>query len=316
MDKLAEDHRVIFEGRYGPVNHWLPDHGKSERGWRSYKDAQRQRVYDSEYRTACLVGHKGKQFGAIEELVAYVNELLASEWWRQRFPHVDHCDIIETNCGHAWARCAFNQIGFPKNDTYFRTEKTVLHELAHIVVKNPQPGHGPLFARVYLDLVAHRLGAEWAEELERQYKRHKVRYTKYPSKPASQTQLVYSHGSKGWQHRVKISAKIYACMRETYLECDWYRSSDDVSLQTLKCLANPVLQNKAYTTIEFHALHQLEKFHEWICYANYDWLSYEAPPTRAANDRLDRAVRKYLNEKTKELEQMKKAASDKKRGEE
>lgn len=64
-----------------------------------------------------------------------------------------------------------------------RTRWIVLHELAHAVIPGYHPefdgdrrGHGWCFADVYLALVQHYFGVEWAKKLRGEFKARNVRY--------------------------------------------------------------------------------------------------------------------------------------------
>lgn len=64
-----------------------------------------------------------------------------------------------------------------------RLRWVILHELAHAVIPAYHPefdgdrrGHGWCFADVYLALVQHYLGVEWAKKLRSEFKANKVRY--------------------------------------------------------------------------------------------------------------------------------------------
>lgn len=275
MHNLRHEHLAVLESHYGSLDLWLHDHGKSP-AYKRYRDSQRRKVYNSEAQVFWL-GNRGIQFANLDEVRHYINKLVATDWWKARYPHVTKVTIKSTRARHAWARRVQNVIGMPSVE-FFLTEKTVLHELAHLVVKTPHPGHGPLYCRVYLDLITLMMGGERSAKLEQQFQQHKVRYTAYPIKAAkaahqtkaNQTPSVYA-GGKG--HRVRISAGLYS--RLYNCTAGWRGEGEEITfsgdpkrwdtdLTIAFCLLHPITNNKSYTTIEVHSKKELDKLEDWM----------------------------------------------------
>lgn len=64
---------------------------------------------------------------------------------------------------------------------FIRTEKYLLHELAHVLNDyaggwRNKSGHGREYARIYLLLVRHVLGTFWERRLRQAFRKHKVKY--------------------------------------------------------------------------------------------------------------------------------------------
>jgi len=107
-------------------------------------------VYASE--EAALAG-AGRVFRDLREVRAYLAELVGSDWWADRWPHVEEIPVGRTRSsrfgGYALEGSGEIRVGSLE-------EPVVLHEVAHIVT--PGAGHGPAFVKVLLALVRERLG--------------------------------------------------------------------------------------------------------------------------------------------------------------
>ena len=95
----------------------------------------------------------GRVFRDLREVRAYVDELVASDWWADRWPHIDVIPVGRTRSSRfgGYAVDGTNEIRLGK-----LTEPVLLHEIAHVVT--PGAGHGPDFVDALLALVRERLG--------------------------------------------------------------------------------------------------------------------------------------------------------------
>lgn len=294
MRHVSDEHLAIFESHYGSEKLWLPDHGQRKIKYGAYRDSQRQKLYDSETDLTWKMHGRGRRFQTLDEMREYVAALIATDWWQERFPHLQAVTIENTSAEHAWAQCFQNKMGFPTRLEWCMTERILLHELAHLVVKDPHPAHGALYARVYLDLIQFQMGDEWADEMKKQFKRHKVRYTPYPKKAANQTCSVYAIDNG---HRVKISVKLYEYLCEgVKYESGVSRSEKfwDTREHAANCVLNPVNQNRAFVTVEVENLEQLEALEQMINSTRWNHLPYRAVQVSAAAGRLSEAIDQYL----------------------
>ena len=107
-------------------------------------------VYASE--DAALAG-AGREFRDLREVRAYLDDLVASDWWADRWPHIEEIPVGRTRSGrfsgYALEGGGEIRIGALR-------EAVVLHEVAHVVT--PGAGHGPTFVEALLALVRERLG--------------------------------------------------------------------------------------------------------------------------------------------------------------
>ena len=95
----------------------------------------------------------GRVFRDLREVRAYVDELVSSNWWADRWPHVEAIPVARTRSGR-FSGYAVEGSGEIRLESL--TEPLLLHEVAHVVT--PGTGHGPAFVEALLALVRERLG--------------------------------------------------------------------------------------------------------------------------------------------------------------
>jgi len=98
------------------------------------------------------------------DVQAYVDGLLESAWFFERWPHFLCCTVERRGSGARWSTChALDDSGPGGSATEgvlllaSLTQPVVLHELAHLLVP-PGAGHGPAYAETLLTLVRHEMG--------------------------------------------------------------------------------------------------------------------------------------------------------------
>ncbi|MCA1841814.1 MAG: hypothetical protein LC792_01230 [Actinobacteria bacterium] len=99
------------------------------------------------------LAHAGRVFRDLGEVRAYVDDLLASDWWADRWPHIDAIPVGRTRSTRFGG---YAVDGSPEIRLGKLTEPLLLHEIAHVVT--PGAGHGPAFVAALLALVRERLG--------------------------------------------------------------------------------------------------------------------------------------------------------------
>lgn len=148
------------------------------------RDSQRQKVYDAENEA---IRHTGRSFGSIEEIQSYVDRLVGSAWWGRRYS--DRRIVVQSkHHGTATANYTGSRINLPR---WAWTEDVVLHEIAHIATNRQWgtqiPAHGRHFAKVYLELVRHKMGKDAGARLKAAFAKHKVKHS-LPRKPMTDEQ--------------------------------------------------------------------------------------------------------------------------------
>lgn len=188
-DDLVEDANTAIRERCSLDDppHWLahPDHyltgTKLNKDGRE-RDAQRQRLYRAEH--DC--GYTGVRLDDIQEARAYISGLSKYPWFKNRFGTLDHLEEVRTCRSDARrSHAKIDEIALAG----FRIW-TILHEITHTLVPPPHPAHGPLFAKVLLEITRHIL----ASDLESSYKKFSIRYKR--------TDHAHNHGRKKRQQRV------------------------------------------------------------------------------------------------------------------
>jgi putative metallohydrolase (TIGR04338 family) len=151
------------------------------------RDSQRAKLYRAEN---ALDWPGERRWGTVPEIQRYVDRLVASVWFKRRWPQVNEryfmpwstmlierfpaIEVADGRGGHN-ARAHQHRIQIP---TRARQEHVVLHELAHCLTWNDGAAHGWEFAAVLVALVQHQMGKPKADALKASFRAHKVRYTK------------------------------------------------------------------------------------------------------------------------------------------
>ena len=100
-----------------------------------------------------ILGEAGRVFQDLGEVRAYVDELIARNWWADRWAHIEAIPVGRTRSGRfdGYAVEGTGEIRLAD-----LREPVLLHEIAHVVT--PGTGHGPAFVTSLLALVRERLG--------------------------------------------------------------------------------------------------------------------------------------------------------------
>lgn len=97
----------------------------------------------------------GRTFRGPVEMQRYVDGLVASDWWGDRWPRVDRIAVGPSRSGR-WSGYAVATGACPEVRLSSRAEAVLLHEIAHVVT--PGAGHGPAFVDALLALVRRQMG--------------------------------------------------------------------------------------------------------------------------------------------------------------
>ncbi len=121
---------------------------------------------------------RGKTYRRFRDLEWRCIEILTDPWFTSRWPHVGGFTIFDTGETGRGASCRAPARGTPpipfrfRFSAGFRSEQTIIHEIAHAASWVPrtgrrrtEPGHGPRFARNYVALVEHYIDPESADVL-------------------------------------------------------------------------------------------------------------------------------------------------------
>jgi putative metallohydrolase (TIGR04338 family) len=132
------------------------------------RDSQRSKLYAAE-RTV----RAGRRFPDLAACQKYVERVLESSFWAARHPGIAKIEVRDgRGRRHAGSYDHAQRIALPR---WARSERIILHELAHQSTPVTCAAHGPEFTRNYLDLVAHFMGPTSAAELGATLRAHRVR---------------------------------------------------------------------------------------------------------------------------------------------
>ena len=115
---------------------------------------------------AVALDHRGVQWRRLSEAQAYLERLLDSAWFFERWPWFVRVRIQRRGRGSVWSTQqpldAGGPAGSPTEGVILvadggLTQPTVLHELSHLLLP-PDGGHGPRFVETLLTLVRHEMG--------------------------------------------------------------------------------------------------------------------------------------------------------------
>lgn len=159
-----------------PKARWEERANTGERTWR---DSQKQKLYDAENTFRRRNKDINKEFDSIAEIERYANKWLSSAWVVRRWGKQSHIKIVEISGDIAHSHRGKDQIELPR--AWAWNEIVLLHELCHIVHDyNGGTSHGRYFARSFLEAIAHVFGSEFKKELRRLYIVHGVKCTPRP----------------------------------------------------------------------------------------------------------------------------------------
>lgn len=140
------------------------------------RDSQRARLYRAEARL------RPRKLANIDECADFVDEVLADDWWQQRF-RFEPPPRMRPGYGARHAFFHWDREGpcitLPK---VHRSRMVVVHELTHYALwKQPDIAyHGPTFARVYLESVEQFCGTTTAGKLAAAFAEYKVKLSEVP----------------------------------------------------------------------------------------------------------------------------------------
>ncbi len=182
-------------------NYFAPD---SKRWWRNgvapRRDSYRQRCYAAERAFTKKVDHR--TFNSIQEVGAYLRNLMEKPFFQRRFPLFRSCvveyrpgtrtctggprktvrrgDIIEVTEGHI----TLSTWGMRESG-----EIVVVHELAHAVLPRTHP-HDRRWVRTFVEFVSCAMGFPMKQVLMEEFRRQKVPFSPVRKVVASEEQVL------------------------------------------------------------------------------------------------------------------------------
>lgn len=115
------------------------------------------------YAAEKVLSHQARRFTDIRQVRTYVDGLVGSEWFYERWPELEVVTVHRRSSGATWSIAA--EHGHECGEIFLTSLDiaTILHELAHLCTPD-DPGHGVSFAEAFLTLVRHEMGFfAWAD---------------------------------------------------------------------------------------------------------------------------------------------------------
>jgi hypothetical protein len=115
---------------------------------------------------AASIDGLGRRWRRLADAQSYVDGLIGSAWFFDRWPGFVRCTVERRGSGSVWSTCQhLDASGVGGNATEGvilladggLTQPVVLHELAHLLLP-PGSGHHAAFAETHLTLVRHEMG--------------------------------------------------------------------------------------------------------------------------------------------------------------
>lgn len=150
------------------------------------KDMQKSRVYAHEAYEgssdlAVRLLAQGKRYSTgnvhIDSCQEYVDSVLSRAWFVRRWPAV-HIYVQHKSGGNAYGYRLGQHQGRITLPVFARTERIILHEIAHVLTPGKYASHGPEWAGVYLELVRYMVGKDAAAQVRDRFKQGRVRWNK------------------------------------------------------------------------------------------------------------------------------------------
>ena len=132
------------------------------------RDSQRARLYRAEGEVGI-----GRRLPSVERMQAYVDDLLAADWFTARWG----ARSFEIRPGFGHRRATADEHGVLQMPTWARTELVLLHEVAHCLTPATVASHGPEYAGVLVALARRAMSPGTGQALEEAFLRHRVRWT-------------------------------------------------------------------------------------------------------------------------------------------
>lgn len=133
------------------------------------RDPQKNRVYAAQR----VINPLGKRIEKVPAIQSYVDQICASRKFKKITGRPAHkVKVLDGRARRSACGCPFTkEIKIPK---FYRSERTIIHELAHTLAYDR---HGPEFCWYYIQLVDLQFGSEAAESLRESFRANRVDWT-------------------------------------------------------------------------------------------------------------------------------------------
>ncbi len=148
--------------------------GAAKTKWGDERDSQRSRLYKAE---RDITIPNGNYLSSVQDIQNYVDKIINSAWWRNRFS-LKQISVKggRTGCSASSYLYRRSGIGIIIMPHWSRYELWILHEITHTIVNRPYAAHGRLFAKIYLELVRHKMKSVAHKALKSSYRKYNVKF--------------------------------------------------------------------------------------------------------------------------------------------
>lgn len=167
------DHRLPGHRQNGPVMKREEPKRKEQKMAQS-RDSQRIKVYRAGWEFADLL--PDHYMPNIRSVQTWVNGIVGSNWWREQYPDIRHVEVKDgrgRRKAGGWSSRGWGTITLPRA---LRHQKTILHELAHVVTSYDVASHGKIFVQNWLALVDKWMGDLEGAALRWFLAKHRVKW--------------------------------------------------------------------------------------------------------------------------------------------
>jgi putative metallohydrolase (TIGR04338 family) len=138
------------------------------------RDSQRAKLYEAERALPT-----GQRYTTVAECQAFIDSVLDRKLVQRHYPNANTTWRVEVRDGRGHTHATGNAYtGIIQAPTWARTQRVLLHELAHVLTPVDSAHHGWEFAACLAFLARQVMGIENEAKLLAAFKANKVRYRK------------------------------------------------------------------------------------------------------------------------------------------
>lgn len=161
--------------------HWRWREDRDDLNKELEQDRQKTKAYKAE---SFQHQEAGSKFSSVEEAQAYLDQIVSSNYFRNRWGYVRHVEVQAKSHGHANGEFSADGRCRVLLPAWAMVDWVLLHETAHALTP-PETGggHGRFWARSYLELVSFAVSREQGFKLKSAFQRGGVSFS--PKRPPS-----------------------------------------------------------------------------------------------------------------------------------
>lgn len=201
----------------------------------SGRDSQRGKLYRAENKARAALEAEGQRFTPVDTEARYtrrIAEVMGSKWMADTYPRAVGNVSLGWGAKRSGASAGLSGIDTSRS-AFMLHELVLLHELAHTIQKRQRhqprfsdpafadPGHGPVYAKIYLSLVRRFVGQRAHDVLRDHFKAGGVRYIvrKAPERAAgeSRRELPPALAAKAAERSAEAAKRFGEALRRSFM---------------------------------------------------------------------------------------------------